>query len=339
MNRVDRLLGYLLFFQTRGQVRAADFARRFEISERTVYRDIQALSEVGVPIVALPGKGYRLTEGYYLPPIAFSPDEARALALALGMMAGAAAPGHTRDAALAALEKIRVVMPKETLRQVEALLAVTRFYSNPAMQMDLADSKLLDLQSAILDHRVVQLRYHAHTTNEVTVRDVEPQQLVLVDRTWILDAYCRLRQAPRGFRLNRVDAYSVQEERFEPRELGASEPRPDTLRVVVRFRGDVVRWVQERQHFSYSSGETAEEHPRRAGEEIMIYRPRAFDVIEGWLLSWGDAFEVLEPPELRQHLEATASRIGARHSADRLPSPRLDEEARSRVPHLVGTGL
>ncbi|HET8679122.1 MAG TPA: HTH domain-containing protein, partial [bacterium] len=61
MNRIDRLVGYLLFLQSRGQVRAADFARRFEISERTVYRDIQALSEVGVPIVALPGKGYRLT--------------------------------------------------------------------------------------------------------------------------------------------------------------------------------------------------------------------------------------------------------------------------------------
>jgi biotin operon repressor len=66
MNRVDRLLGYLLFLQLRGQVRAADFARRFEISERTVYRDVQALSEVGVPIVALPGKGYQLTEGYWL---------------------------------------------------------------------------------------------------------------------------------------------------------------------------------------------------------------------------------------------------------------------------------
>ncbi|MGQ0571903.1 MAG: helix-turn-helix transcriptional regulator [Armatimonadota bacterium] len=339
MNRVDRLLGYLLLLQSRGQVRAADFARRFEISERTVYRDIQALSEVGVPIVALPGKGYRLMEGYYLPPVAFKPDEAKALALALGMMTGAAVPGATRDAALAALEKIRVVLPSETLRQVEALLAVTRFYSHPAMQLDLGDRKLVDLQRAILDRRVVTMRYHAHATNEVTVRDVEPLQLVLVDRIWILDAYCRLRQAPRGFRLNRVDAYEVLEERFTPRELPASERRPDTLRAVVRFSPDIVRWVQERQHFSYSSQETAEESARGSSDETMIYRPRAFDVIDGWLLSWGDAFEVLEPLELRQHLEAVAGRIGARHGPAGDSSPRQDEEEPSRMPHLVGTDL
>ena len=71
MNRVDRLLGYLLLFQSRGLMRAQDFAAQFEISERTVYRDIQALSEVGVPIAAMPGEGYRLLEGYYLPPVTF----------------------------------------------------------------------------------------------------------------------------------------------------------------------------------------------------------------------------------------------------------------------------
>ncbi len=339
MNRVDRLVGYLLFLQSRGQVRAADFARRFEVSERTVYRDILALCEVGVPIVALPGKGYHLTEGYHLPPIGFSPDEARALALALGMMSSAAARGPTRDAAVAALEKVRVVLRKETLRQVEALLAVTRFYGRPAMQLDLADHKLLDLQRATLDHRVVELRYHAHATNEVTVREVEPVQLVLMDRTWILDAYCRLRQAPRGFRLNRIDAYHVLDERFEPRNLGACEPRPGTLRVVVRFHPDVVRWVQERQHFSYSSQETADGHAGRESGETMIYRPRAFDIIDGWLLSWGDAFEVLEPPELRQHLVAIAGRIGEQHGASRSRSPRSDQEHSTPMPQTALTGL
>jgi predicted DNA-binding transcriptional regulator YafY len=64
MNRVDRLMAYLLLFQSRGLLRAQDFAQEFEISERTVYRDIQALCEVGVPIVAMPGEGYRLMEGY-----------------------------------------------------------------------------------------------------------------------------------------------------------------------------------------------------------------------------------------------------------------------------------
>jgi predicted DNA-binding transcriptional regulator YafY len=110
-------MGYLLLFQSRGLMRAQDFAATFEISERTVYRDIQTLCEVGVPISAMPGEGYRLMEGYYLPPIAFSPDEARSL------------------------------------------------YSN-----------------------------------EITERDVEPLELAYIERTWILSAYCRLRQDQRAFR-------------------------------------------------------------------------------------------------------------------------------------------
>lgn len=336
MNRVDRLIGYLLLLQSRRQVRAADFAERFEISERTVYRDIQALSEVGVPIVALPGKGYQVMQGYYLPPIAFSPDEARALALSVGMMTGAASRGPTRDAAVGALEKVRAVLSSETLRQVEALLAVTRFYTHPATQLDLEDRKLVDLQRAILDRRVVRLRYHAHTSNQVTVRDVEPLELVLVDRSWILDAYCRMRQAPRGFRLNRVDGYTVLDEQFTLRPLSARDCEPGTTRVVVRFNPDIVRWVSERQHFSYSPHETAEERARGAGEAVIVYRPRAFDVIDGWLLSWGDAFEVLEPPELRQRLDAIADRIAARHAPLPVPAaPRDAEEARP-VAYPVG---
>jgi len=336
MNRVDRLIGYLLLLQSRRQVRAADFAKRFEISERTVYRDIQALSEVGVPIVALPGKGYQVMQGYYLPPIAFSPDEARALALSIGMMTGAASRGPTRDAGVAALEKVRAVLSSETLRQVEALLAVTRFYTHPSTQLDLEDRKLLDLQRAILDRRVVRLRYHAHTSNEVTARDVEPVELVLVDRSWILDAYCRLRQAPRGFRLTRVDGYTVLDEQFTPRSLRSHDREPDTTRVVVQFNPEIMRWVSERQHFSYSAHETAEERAGGAGEAVMVYRPRALDVIAGWLLSWGDAFEVLEPRELRQHLDATAGRIAARH--ERLPDPTAPRDAVEARPAAYPVG-
>ena len=86
MNRTDRLLGYLTMLQGRSLITARQMADYFEISERTVYRDIQALCEVGVPIASMPGEGYRLMSGYHLPPIAFTPDEARALHLALSLL-------------------------------------------------------------------------------------------------------------------------------------------------------------------------------------------------------------------------------------------------------------
>ena len=196
MNRVDRLMGYLLLFQSRGLMRARDFAEQFEISERTVYRDIQVLSEVGVPIMAMPGEGYRLMEGFYLPPIAFSPEEARALYLAVSMLSGFSSPGETQSAAVSALEKIRAVLPVTTLRQVVALQAIINFYAIPGPTLNFDDQTFLTLQEAIYERRVVHLRYHAQHTNQVTTREVEPAEFVFLDKAWMLSGYCRLRRRP-----------------------------------------------------------------------------------------------------------------------------------------------
>jgi predicted DNA-binding transcriptional regulator YafY len=311
MNRVDRLMGYLLLFQSRGLMRAQDFAQQFEISERTVYRDIQALCEVGVPIMAMPGEGYRLMEGYYLPPITFSPEEARALYLAISMLAGLASPGLTQSAALAALEKVRAALPAATLRQVEALQAIINFYAFPGLALNFDDKTFLTLQEAIHQRRVVHLRYHALHTNEVTERDVEPVALVMLDKAWFLRGYCRLREDVRTFRLDRVDNLKVKPETFTftPQPIENTPPPPGPVAVVVRFEGAIVRWVQERQHFTWAETQMAE-----AGRAVMIYRPQTFEQLEGWLLSWADQMEVLEPPELRARIVAVASRIANRHN-------------------------
>jgi len=82
MKKTDRQLGYILLLQAGKSYTAEQLASHFEICKRTVYRDIQAISEAGVPVVSLPGKGYEMMEGYYLPPVAFTSDEAAALFLA-----------------------------------------------------------------------------------------------------------------------------------------------------------------------------------------------------------------------------------------------------------------
>ncbi len=307
-------MAYLLLFQSRGLLRAQDFAQEFEISERTVYRDIQALSEMGVPIAAMPGEGYRLMEGYYLPPITFSTNEARALHLAISMLVGLTTAGPTQTAALSALEKIRAVLPEVTLRQVEALQAVIRFYAFPRPVLNFDDKIFLALQEAIHHRQVVRLHYHALHSNDVTERDVEPVELALLDKVWILTAYCRLRQDIRNFRLDRVDRLVVRNEHFTPREvvLGKPEPEPNPTPVIVRFDASVVRWVKEQQHFTWV--ETLETLPE-TGTAVMVYHPRAFDQIESWLLSWGDKMEVLEPAALRDRLAEVTRRMQARHGS------------------------
>ena len=86
MNRIDRLFAITLLLQARGRLRAKDLAVWFEVSERTIYRDIAALSESGVPVVSLPGEGYELMEGFFLPPLLFTSVEASALLLGAQML-------------------------------------------------------------------------------------------------------------------------------------------------------------------------------------------------------------------------------------------------------------
>ena len=118
MNRIDRLLGILLEFQARGELRGEDLARRFEVSVRTIYRDVQALSEMGVPVVATPGTGYRLLDGYFLPPLRFTPAEAALLAIG-GNIVRARLDPELQSAADGAIAKLRGVLPPEQRAAVD----------------------------------------------------------------------------------------------------------------------------------------------------------------------------------------------------------------------------
>jgi NAD(P)-dependent dehydrogenase (short-subunit alcohol dehydrogenase family)/biotin operon repressor len=128
MNRIDRLFGILLRLQRAGRIRAQDLARHFEVSERTIYCDIAALNELGVPIISLPNVGYELPAGFSLPPIFFTPGEAGALALAVQLLL-AQTMGTTSHDAERALTKIAAILPRELRGRVDELSAVVRFYA------------------------------------------------------------------------------------------------------------------------------------------------------------------------------------------------------------------
>src|SRR5688572_6330076 len=184
MNRVDRLFGILLQLQHRRRVRAQDLAAIFEVSERTVYRDMTALSEVGVPIVALPGEGYELMEGYYLRPLVFTPDEAGALSLAAQMFLSQAS-GRVAAGAQHALAKLTAVLPPATHQQVDVLVKMVQF-ALPPTRFSLDDKRLSVFQQAISEQRRVFLRYHSYARDETTERVVEPLRLTFSGKAWYL---------------------------------------------------------------------------------------------------------------------------------------------------------
>lgn len=315
MNRTDRLMGILLELQARGALRAEDLAATFEVSVRTIYRDVEALCETGVPIAATPGRGYRLMEGYFLPPLSFTADEAALLALGGELVRDRVDP-LLRRAAEEALRKLAGVLPPERRAEVERRRQGLMFGS---MARTANDRRLSLARQAIEEQRVVRLLYHARSRDDPVPRDVEPVRLAHLSDAWYLAGYCRLRRDTRLFRLDRIDRLEVLPERFEPAPRHALSVRYERDLTVypeahVRFDRSVLRWVRERQPFFLLREE------RDDGGPLFVYALRDEPEMLTWLLPWGRTVEVLAPASLRDRLAEEARAILARHSAAQ-PTP------------------
>lgn len=301
MNRIDRLFAILLILQDESRIRAQDLAARFEVSKRTIYRDITALSEMGVPIVSLPGEGYELIEGFYLPPLIFTDNEAIALFLGARLLIQQATGALTTNAE-DALSKISVALPKTTRHRVESLTNIIGFIA-PQERFNMDDPRLMTLQQAIQSQRVIHICYHSYNRNEITEREVEPHQLYYSEGVWYVSGYCRLRQGMRSFRLSRIEKLALRPDTFV--KQARQEPSIEMVTVQIRFTAEVRRWVHERQHYAF---QTEEVLPDNQGV-LMTYCLSSLSEIIPWLLSWGAAAEVLAPSELREKIRQEAATL------------------------------
>ena len=317
MNRTDRMLAIVLELQGRRWQRAEDLARTFEISKRTIYRDIQALDQAGVPLISTPGRGYSLMEGYFLPPLTFTTDEATMLLLGTGVMAQSF-DAEYRAAALAAARKINGVLPDRLRGQVEVLRERIHFgFDGAALRPDLA-AKIALLRGAILDRSRLRFRYHSRhhsgasdTTRLPHTREADPYALTSLGGIWYLSAYCHLRQEIRNFRLDRMEDLSALDQTFErPQNVQAHgrdlfEPGSFDIRII--FDVEVARWVQESpSYFTVAQQETTE-------GLLVTLHVRHEDEILQWLLGWGRHFTVLEPETKRQRVAAEAEALLRSH--------------------------
>lgn len=318
MNRTDRLLAIVWLLRSRGRLSAAELARIFEVSERSIYRDVQALSEGGVPIVALPGPagGYSLMEGFSLTPIAFSDNEVAALYLGTHL-AAAFGLGPYAVAAQAALDKIAHVLPPAQEELLRRLAERVRPVAAAPTTGQAADDLFQTVSQAIITQVSLHLRYSS-AQGDLTERTVDPYGLLFQAGAWYMVGACRLRGDLRMFRLDRIQAVSVCEQRFERPgnfELGqfVFSPLPpgseDQSPVTVRLRGPVshLTWYREHQLLRRC-------RPQLAGTELTLQLPPALDrdLIR---IVLGDAgvVEVLEPESLRRQVQAAAAAAVERH--------------------------
>jgi predicted DNA-binding transcriptional regulator YafY len=220
MNRTDRLYALVELLRARAPrpVRAGEMADTFEVSTRTIERDLLALQEAGVPIWAQPGPGggYGLNVETTLPPLNFTPAEAAAIATALA--ATRAMP--FAEAGRAALRKLSAAMaaaPKDTASRLVRRIRVVQGPSGPGSWV------VERMQQALLEHLAVEIDYRDRE-GRPSRRTIEPVGIVGTYNGWYIVAWCRLRVAPRAFKLDRIERADLLDEHVAPRSLDAMLP-------------------------------------------------------------------------------------------------------------------
>ena len=216
VTRISRLTAIVTQLQTKRLLTATQLSKRFGVSIRTIYRDIKALGQAGVPILTEDGKGYTLIEGYRLPPVMFTESEANALVTAEQLIS------KSRDTSLfkeytAAISKIKAVLQYPAKEKVELLS--NRIAISPAIPAAQSGDSLTVIQNALTSFKVLEVTYQS-TQNEKTERHIEPFALYYsLQESWLLIAYCRLRKDFRMFWLDKLLTIKPLDVVFEPHQL------------------------------------------------------------------------------------------------------------------------
>ncbi|MGE0077671.1 MAG: helix-turn-helix transcriptional regulator [Bacteroidales bacterium] len=303
MNRIDRLSAIITFLQSRRTVTAQQIADRFEISLRTVYRDICALMESGIPIAGEAGRGYSIESGYHLPPIMFTREEAAAMITA-GKMTEKLTDISLEQNYGTALEKVKAVLrysDKETLEKLENQILVI----HPNHQKkSFPNCFMASIQKALTQSNILILEYFSNSKKEYTRREIEPVGICFYGGKWHLLAYCRLRKQYRDFRLDRIKNLTIGTENFTGEHPPVNElisrfsDNANNIRVVLQFPKFLYNQLSEYKHYYGFIDEKIEDD-----SFTMVFLSDSLEWIEYWLLSLGKNVQIIEPKQLLESMK------------------------------------
>jgi predicted DNA-binding transcriptional regulator YafY len=317
-NRTERLFALILLLQNRPNLSARNLAEHFGVTRRTIFRDLRALSESGVPLTYAEGGGYEILEGYQLPPLMLSAREAATLLIGAAFVKLQPDASLQEDADQVAL-KIRSVLPGEIREYIDRLQASTvldPFWQHAVAPGDAAEGRWYELSEALARRRRVLMEYLTAARGEVTRRTVDPLGLVYYSDHWNLIAYDHLRTDVRNFRLDRIQTMRVLMERFEP-------PRDFDLAAFLAEKGTSPRNVDVRIRFEAKTYDWARRSiPANVREEVRSdegvevgFRFENMDYLAKWLIRFGTSAHVLEPSELRERVGDLARQVADQYRA------------------------
>ncbi len=315
MNRIDRLTAILIYLQTKRIVKAKEIAQRYNISLRTVYRDIRALEDAGIPIGSKPGEGYFIVDGYHLPPVMFTKNEAGALLIG-GKLIEKFSDTSVKNNFTSALDKIISVLHLKEKDYLDTLNSHIEVLKDPhAPKNGFPDNLLADIQSVLGQKKAIKLHYHSGYKNETTQRLIEPIGLCFYGANWHLIAYCKLREDYRDFRVDRVKAVDITDIGFDPSKHASLEylvkkiVRSTNLKsAVVRFDISVVNFIKDQKYYYGFVDE------KKINNQIeMNFLVSSYQYFANWLFSFTDKVKVIEPSELTDLVQSLTNTLYKHH--------------------------
>ncbi len=289
----SRLFKILYRLLDKGEATACELAKDFEVSVRTIYRDIDALSAAGIPIYTAAGRngGIRLLEGFVLNKAVLSEKEKQEI--------------------LAALQSINAAKNVDGSETLQKLSALFHTHSENWLEVEFSrwgnqesdNRKFERLKDAVLHCKRVKIRYAGSDENE-TERIIEPLQLAYKAKAWYLKAFCTLKQDYRLFKLNRILGLEVLEEHFVPYEFqGQTDTHESDYNLVT------LRFPKEMAYRVYDEFDETQIERQENGGFIVRAKMPEDAWLTGFLLSFGTQVEILSPDSLKAVLAEQAKNI------------------------------
>lgn len=302
MNRFDRLTSILIQLQSKRIVKAQEIADRFEISLRTVYRDLKSLEEAGVPLIGELGVGYSLMEGYKLPPVMFNRDEAIAFQFAEKIVEKYADHVNSEHYK-SGLYKIKAVLKhveKEVVEDMSERIKVVGKKPKGTANSQVVSSLL----ASISERKIVNIRYaiwDEEKKDQIVSRKIEPIGIFFDEGQWSVIAYCYHIKDYRPYRTERIHQITSTDESFHKKHMTlnhffdqAAEAKK-LIKIILNVDADFAHYIQE-QKLNYGF----------AGEEILnngqlqwTFLAYCTDAFTRWFITFADHAKIIEPDLLR----------------------------------------
>lgn len=297
--KVDRLVSIIMILLDKQRIGAQELADMFEVSPRTIYRDIDAINMAGIPIRSTSGVGggFEIMQQYKIDKKVFSTDDISTLLMGLSSLSG-----MMRGNELAtAIAKVKSFIPADKAKDIEFKTNQINIDLSPWLGNSNIQPSLEMIKTALQESKMLTFEYIAHHGNK-TVRIVEPYQLVLKSSHWYLQCYCHKRNDFRLFRLSRMSNLHMQEKTFTPQAY--KKPTLDftemlemmRTKIKIRIHKSVVDMVLDFCSYEDFSSDGDEHY-------IVNFPFIENDYYYNILFSFGDKCECLEPLHIRTEMK------------------------------------